>query len=334
MGWVRLDDRITENPKLDEVGPTGSWLYVSAIAFCNRNLTDGFFPERMVYRLGSFDWDEPDVAHLPRALVRLGLWHDADSVCSSCPEVPDGQLYIHDYGEYQPTKAEVEARRKADAERQRRHRENADRDEDGRFMSRRDSRVVSRRESHSEGDSSDVLEPVSRRDKHRESRRDNNVTNAVTKPDQGKRPMSRRDTDVTNAVSNAVSHAVPNPTQERDTDRDKSLSADVVDHPRRVREPDDLWETVLMVCRIPDDEPIPKSARGAYNKAVSEIRKAGGTPEDVMERAIAFRNAWPGVSLTPTALARRWSEVLGVATQPATSRSAMTLAAFAAGGGS
>lgn len=34
----------------------------------------------------------------------------------------------------------------------------------------------------------------------------------------------------------------------------------------------------------------------------------GATPDSIHQRAVVFRTRWPSVSLTPTALARRWAE--------------------------
>lgn len=69
---------------------------------------------------------------------------------------------------------------------------------------------------------------------------------------------------------------------------------------------DPLWESVMAACSIHGE--IPPSARGAYNKAVKDLRTVGASPDDVAQRAKVYRVRWPDVSLTPTALARRWAE--------------------------
>lgn len=95
------------------------------------------------------------------------------------------------------------------------------------------------------------------------------------------------------------------------------------------RAPDLLWEAVLAACGI-DGAAITKSARGAYNRAVRDLREMGATPEDVAAKAAAWQRQWPKATLTPTALARRWSEVSERA--PA-SPSMAALARFAAAEG-
>lgn len=76
--------------------------------------------------------------------------------------------------------------------------------------------------------------------------------------------------------------------------------------PRAARKRDDLWDALLAACGI--NGPIPDSARGAYNRALKDLRGAGATPDSIHQRAVVFRTRWPSVSLTPTALARRWAE--------------------------
>lgn len=73
------------------------------------------------------------------------------------------------------------------------------------------------------------------------------------------------------------------------------------------RRSDPLWDAVMDACGV-DTATITHDARGAYNRAVGQLRSAEATPEEVSWRASVFRSQWPGVSLTPTALARRWAE--------------------------
>ena len=141
MAWVRLDDEFDEHPKIARVGPFGAWLQVQALCYCNRNLTDGFVPLAIAeafMRRGIVRIDEAgrrwtlgetcgmhgrDVqeADWAAVLVEAGMW-----------EVVPGGYRIHDYKDYQPSKARVIAARKAWNARQKQHREK---------VSRRDSRV-------------------------------------------------------------------------------------------------------------------------------------------------------------------------------------------------
>lgn len=125
MTWVKLDDHFDENPKIAQVGPLGLALWVTGLAYCNRNLTDGFIPTAIALRMLSLEYDDPDerpttillggvrdrgddgqIGCVPEGytvsnqLVKAGLWED----------VPGG-FQIHDFAHYQPTRAQVEAER-------------------------------------------------------------------------------------------------------------------------------------------------------------------------------------------------------------------------------
>jgi hypothetical protein len=76
----------------------------------------------------------------------------------------------------------------------------------------------------------------------------------------------------------------------------------------RTRKPDPIWDALLEVCKIKPAE-ITVSARGAINRAAADLRQVGASPEAIRVRAATYRRKWPNVSLTPTAIARRWSEV-------------------------
>lgn len=78
--------------------------------------------------------------------------------------------------------------------------------------------------------------------------------------------------------------------------------------PRKPREPDPIWDAVLDACALTGVPPT-KTERGAWNKAVAELRAVDATPDEVKTRAEAHRHKWPRVTLTPTSLARHWGEV-------------------------
>lgn len=136
MPWVKLDDHFDEHPKLANISLVGVGLWVTALAYCNRNLTDGFIPWSVARRLGSLEVvDERGVIwELARGsgmsgddltndwiiaqLIEAGLWEEVYE--------DSGRLSgyrVHDFEDYQPSKAEVQAERARNAERQRRHRE-------------------------------------------------------------------------------------------------------------------------------------------------------------------------------------------------------------------
>lgn len=101
MTWVKLDDQFAFHPKAASAGPEAMWLYVAGLCWCSQHLTDGRIPKATV----------PILAAVKRTtaakLVEVGLWDD------------HGDAYeVHDYLEFQPSKAKVEADREAARKRQ------------------------------------------------------------------------------------------------------------------------------------------------------------------------------------------------------------------------
>lgn len=98
MTWVKLDDGFADHPKIEAVGPAAAWLHVAALCYCAKHLTDGCIPKSKALRLADIRQPAAQIARL----IDVGLWHDK------------GDHYaIHDYLEYQPTRASVEADRAA-----------------------------------------------------------------------------------------------------------------------------------------------------------------------------------------------------------------------------
>jgi hypothetical protein len=96
MAWFKVDDKFAEHPKvlharaLGGFGPLGLWL--AAGTWSNTHLTDGFIPESWVQLNQGNDFAE--------FLVDAGLWLRVE-----------GGWEFKDFTEYQPSKAEVEAKR-------------------------------------------------------------------------------------------------------------------------------------------------------------------------------------------------------------------------------
>jgi hypothetical protein len=133
MPWVRIDDGFVDHLKIARVGAMGAWLQLQALCYANRNLTDGFIPqdvaEGFVSR-GVLYIDEQrrrwmlgqtcgaagrDIgeAGWPAIMVRAGLW-----------ETVRGGYRIHDFDQYQPSRAQVLAARKNSATRMQKTRAN------------------------------------------------------------------------------------------------------------------------------------------------------------------------------------------------------------------
>ena len=99
MAWVKLEDTFVEHIKVLNAGALAGWLHVCAISYCNRNLTDGYVPGAVARRLADIPTPQKHID----ALVREGLWVESG---------PD--YLLHDFLEYQPSKAKVlEDREKA-----------------------------------------------------------------------------------------------------------------------------------------------------------------------------------------------------------------------------
>lgn len=72
MGWVYLDDKFPEHPKVNAAGGDASWLFICGLGYVNRNGTNGLIPKVIVSRLS----DRKNSAALARRLVAVKLWHD------------------------------------------------------------------------------------------------------------------------------------------------------------------------------------------------------------------------------------------------------------------
>jgi hypothetical protein len=104
--WVRLDDLRAVNPKLCEIGFAARGLDEAAICWCSYKQTDGFIHKRDVVMLASLHGQE-NVTALIRSLCLVGRW-------SRVPE--RGGYLIHDYLEFNPSRAQIQERREQRAE--------------------------------------------------------------------------------------------------------------------------------------------------------------------------------------------------------------------------
>ena len=135
MPWVRIDDHFDEHPKLAAAGPLAWALWFAGLAYCNRNLTDGFIPRNVALRL--LDWTHSDgsgeawqlCVTSPNTGSGFGTGADVDSanvigvlITAGLWEKTKGGYTIHDYLDYQPSKEEVLAERARWADKKRRAR--------------------------------------------------------------------------------------------------------------------------------------------------------------------------------------------------------------------
>ena len=130
MPWVKLDDHFDQHPKIAAAGPLGVALWVTGLAYCNRNLTDGFIPWAVARSLLSWEYldddgkvrtvgvysghvgDDVSCAFVIDILLNAGLWEEAK-----------GGYRIHDFDQYQPSKSDVMSERERGGKRQQKHRD-------------------------------------------------------------------------------------------------------------------------------------------------------------------------------------------------------------------
>lgn len=109
MGWVKLDDAFGEHPKIARISDTALALWVTGLAYCNRNLTDGFIPNTV--GLGQLRYCEGNATPGIRELEGVGLWQPVK-----------GGWQVHDYADFQPSREAVLAERDAARARMQRRR--------------------------------------------------------------------------------------------------------------------------------------------------------------------------------------------------------------------
>jgi hypothetical protein len=120
MTWIKLDDQFTDHPKVVQAGPLAGWLHVCGLVYCGRYLTDGFVPTGMIRRLADFTGIGIETGGVPG---QFSVGHDIENEelvvrlldCHMWEEVEGGYV-IHDYLEYNPSKAEILAEREERSE--------------------------------------------------------------------------------------------------------------------------------------------------------------------------------------------------------------------------
>ena len=76
-----------------------------------------------------------------------------------------------------------------------------------------------------------------------------------------------------------------------------------------------MWEAIAEESGI-DWSTAPKGETGRVSAAAGQLRKIGATPEQVVDRADAWRRKYPTIAVTPQVLSNHWTE-LAVAPAPA-----------------
>jgi hypothetical protein len=106
--WARLDDSLHSHRKLRRAGLEATGLYAMALSYCAAYLTDGHVDEDFLAEL------VPSKRRRERLLEELVRRHLFE---------PNGHGYaVHDYLDYNPSRADIERRRELAAERKRKER--------------------------------------------------------------------------------------------------------------------------------------------------------------------------------------------------------------------
>lgn len=130
MVWVRIDDHYDQHPKILQIGPLGVALWIAGLAYCNRNLTDGYIPWAAARSLVSWEYLDPPNGDGQRRVVTVGVTsgHERDdttadyvigllTACGLWDEISGG-YQVHDYQDFQPLKSQVLREREHSRKRQ------------------------------------------------------------------------------------------------------------------------------------------------------------------------------------------------------------------------
>jgi len=92
--WVKLPDKLPDEPAVAGLSDAAFRLHVTALCYCSRHLTDGLVPDAMIGR-----WGVRGAQRAANELVEAGLWAWKG----------DGDYTIPDYLDTQRSRAQVEA---------------------------------------------------------------------------------------------------------------------------------------------------------------------------------------------------------------------------------
>lgn len=114
MPYVNFDDNYPDHTKVDSLTDAAFRLHTSAICYCAKQLTNGKLPTDRPPRLVP--------RYRPAALKELlaaGMWHNVGEGCGTdtCPTGEPDLYQIHDYLQWNKSRAWWEHKREQDAKR-------------------------------------------------------------------------------------------------------------------------------------------------------------------------------------------------------------------------
>jgi hypothetical protein len=107
MGFIKLDDGTPEHPKIHAAGDSAAWMWVTAICYSTRQLTDGYIPDDVLMHLSRH--------RAPKSIA-------SRCVAAELFEPVEGGFQVHDYLEHQVSREDRLKAREQWAQRQRRAR--------------------------------------------------------------------------------------------------------------------------------------------------------------------------------------------------------------------
>lgn len=107
MAYAKFDDGFADHPKVRDLSDAAYRLHSAGIIHCARWLTDGHVTASVVGDLLRRSTPKRRASALQELLER-GLWREL---------MPDALYEIHDYLDWNDSRAKVEARRRKNAER-------------------------------------------------------------------------------------------------------------------------------------------------------------------------------------------------------------------------
>ena len=119
MAWFALDDGFDTHPKVRKAGNAAVGLFVRLGVHATKHLTEGYLDGDIVTAYGT--------AATIRKLLAVGMLHEHGHTCThpKCVQPNPGDFYIHDYLDYNKSRAQIEVAREAARKRQQKGRDTA-----------------------------------------------------------------------------------------------------------------------------------------------------------------------------------------------------------------
>ena len=103
--FLMIDDQLKRHEKYHLAGEHGQALWHACAIDCAGANKEGLIPGHMLRAWAPPGWSSSRLTAAARALVRSGLWHDADSMCERCTErhgpLEPGSFRFHDWLDWQ-----------------------------------------------------------------------------------------------------------------------------------------------------------------------------------------------------------------------------------------